>query len=129
MGDIIKSHKVRAESEALLNIYFDNGSPFTFIKLDVAERIGKPSRLSRHASFSGLGDGSFSSTHGLHLEVQLLDIWCKQFAYVVTASILPPGEYILLGHDFMQRYDIKLGTKKREVILNRDALLRAQKVY
>jgi len=129
MGAIIKPLDVRSEKEARLNLYFDSGSPFTFVKLDSAMKLGNVFQLRTSLSFSGIGEGEFQATHMIHLEVKLLDIWCRHLAYVVPDGTLAPWEDILVGQDFMQRYRIKLDMEKEELILDRNALLRAQKIY
>lgn len=127
----IEKFEVRSQmvGEGLpLSLYFDSGSPFTFIKYSVANQLGNIFKLPDAVPFLGLGDGQFFSTHMMHLEVELLEIWCRQFAYVVPDELLKEGEDMLIGHDFMQRYDIKLDTKERRVILDKTAILRGLRV-
>ncbi len=128
MGAIVKLLEVKSEKEERLNLYFDSGSPFTFVKTDAARRLGGMLKLPRNVIFSGIGNGQFYASHLIHMEVKLLDIWCRHASYVIPNEVLEPGEDILIGHDFMQRYDIRLNLRERDIILDRDALLRAQKV-
>jgi len=128
MGAIAKPLDVRSESEVMLNLYFDSGSPSTFIKLSAAAKLGNVFKLRNPLSFSATGEREFQATHIIHLEVRLLDIWCKHLAYVVPDKTLAPEEDILVGHDFMQRYRIGLNLEAEEIVLDRNALLRAQKV-
>ncbi|MFQ6056424.1 MAG: aspartyl protease family protein [Methanosarcinales archaeon] len=128
MGDIIKLIKVKSERDVDLNLYFDSGSPFTFVGIEAANRLGGMHKLSTPVPFSGIGDRQFSATHIIHIEVKLLDIWCKHLAYVVPDEVIGSENDILIGHDFMQRYDIMLDPKARDIILDRTALLRAQMI-
>lgn len=47
-------------------------------------------------------------------------------AYVVEDAILTEDEDMLVGHDFTQKFDVSLASKKRDVILNKVSLQRAQ---
>ena len=122
MGDVIKKLKVRGLNEDELNLYFDTGSPFTFIRKSVAKRLGGMLSLPKPCEFGGLGDGKFMSKEIMVVEVKLLDIWCVQEVFVVEDKEIPRGD-MLVGHDFMQRYGIKLDLKKCEIILDREALI------
>jgi len=131
MGDIIKKLPCRStpgERPQSLRVYFDTGSPRTFVKEGVALKMMAVSKLPKPEVFSGLGNGTFHATHIFHLQVKLLDIWVPHLCYVVADNILDPRYEILLGHDFMQIYDIAVKPKKRQVIVNREALKMALKV-
>ena len=128
MGDVIENIKIKSitsKKPAELKIYFDSGSPFTFISDKKANQLGGTMKLPQPSGFSGLGNGKFKSKNLIEIRFNLLNIWCKHVAYVVSNDITGK-EDIICGHDFMQVYDIKLDMKKRKIILNKDSLLRAQ---
>lgn len=111
-----------------MSLYFHSGSSFTLIKYSTADQLGNVFRLPKEVSFSGLGNGKFFVIHIMHLEVELLEIWCRHLVYVVPDEVLKEGEDMLIGHDFIQRYDIKLDPQKRWVILDKTAILRGLRV-
>src|SRR5437899_2326162 len=125
MGDVIKKIRVRStprETARLLNVYFDTGSPRTFVKESVALPMKDIAELSYPRIFHGLGDGQFSSSYIIQLEFKLLDLWVPHLCYVVPDATLDPRYDILLGHDFMQIYDIRVHPKKKEVKIDKEAL-------
>lgn len=126
MGDIIKTYKVKGINIKELNLYFDSGSPRTFIKLGTAKKLGGIMNLPSTVSFNGLGEGKFFSEYVAYIEVKLLGIWCGHLCFVVDDKVIEDD--LLVGHDFMQIYDIKLDLRRRAVILDKNALLRAQKI-
>lgn len=131
MGNVIKKLNVRSyetEKDKSLFLYFDSGSPYTFIKKSIALQFKEVLKLKVPKKFDGLGNGSFEGTHIMHLEIKLLEFWCSHYAYVVSDEILEEDEDLLVGHDFMQKFDIKLDLKKKDIILNKASLKRAQVV-
>ncbi len=131
MGDILKTYRVRSakgERPRKLRLYFDSGSPFTFVKRSACRGLANVLGLRIPQRFGGLGNGSFMATHVVNLEVELLGIWCRHLSFVVPDSVLTEDEDGLVGHDFMQQFDIHLALKRRDVVLNKAALKRAQVV-
>ncbi len=128
MGNIIEKIKVKSlisRKPDELEVYFDSGSPFTFISEKKAKKLGGVMKLPQPSGFSGLGNGKFSSKAIIELQFNLLGIWCKHLVYV-TPEDVTGDEDILCGHDFMQVYDIKLDLKNKKIIINKKSLLRAQ---
>jgi len=128
MGNIIEKIKVKSLISSKpdeLKVYFDSGSPFTFISEKKAKKLDGIMKLPQPSSFSGLGNGKFISKNVIELRFNLLGIWCKHLVYVAPNDITG-DEDILCGHDFMQVYDIKLDLKKKKAIFNKQSLLRAQ---
>ena len=128
MGNIIEKIKTKSiisKKPKELEIYFDSGSPFTFISEPKADKLGGVMNLTDPVDFDGLGNGKFYSSRIILLWFNLLGIWCRHLTFVVDKDITG-NEDILCGHDFMQVYDIKLDLKKRKIILNKNNLLRAQ---
>lgn len=131
MGDIIKKYQVRSsvkEKPKFLRLYFDTGSPRTFIKQSIALNMKDVAELSYPKIFHGLGNGQFGATHVISLEVKLLNIWVPHLCYVVPDEILDPDYDVLVGHDFMQIYDIHVRPKQREVEIRKEALKMALRV-
>ncbi len=44
----------------------------------------------------------------MHVEVKLLEFWGAHYCYVIADSILKEDEDVLVGHDFMQKFDVRL---------------------
>ena len=128
MGDVVEKIKIKSiisKKPGELKVYFDSGSPFTFISEKKAKQLGGIMKLPKSHDFAGLGNGKFISKSVIELWFDLLGIWCSHLSYIVTDDITGQ-EDILCGHDFMQVYDIKLDLKKRKIILDKKSLLRAQ---
>ncbi len=131
MGDVIRAFPVRTfdgEKPRRLRLYFDTGSPYTFIKQSACRGFRAVYALPKPKSFGGLGDGKFFAPQGAFLEVRLLGIWCSHAAYVVPDEVLEERYDLLVGHDFMQKFDVNIASQKRDVILDRGALKMAQTV-
>lgn len=133
MGDVIRSFPVRSSKEdkpRLLKFYFDTGSPYTFVKRSACKGFVNLSKLGAAVTFHGMGNGRFLVREMLNMEVRLLGIWCRHIAYVVEDSVLEQGYDILVGHDFIQRFDITIRArgKRKALLLNRGALLMAQRI-
>ncbi len=131
MGDIIKKYPTRSslrEKPRFLKYYFDTGSPRTFVKESAALQMREVIKLSVPKQFYGLGDGGFKASYLIDLEVKLLGIWVPHPSYVVPDEVLGTRFDVLLGHDFMQIYDIHVKPKRREVLIDKEALKMALKV-
>lgn len=116
------------ERSRKLRLYFDSGSPYTFVRKSIADRFKAVFRLPVPEPFGGLGNGHFRAGHLMNMEVKLLRFWCRHPAYVVGDDVLEPNEDVLVGHDFMQKFDVKINMKGKDIILNPLSLRRAQKV-
>lgn len=131
MSDIIKNYFAKStekEKERRLKFLYDNGSPWTFVKRNVALKMRAVSELPEPYPFYGLGDGRFFGTHILQLQIKLKGLWVPHLCYVVSDDVLEPKYDVLVGHDFIQRYDIVLRPKRREVIISKDSLLMGLRV-
>ncbi len=131
MGDIILNFAVRAGCRGAgkqTRLYFDSGSPYTFVKQSVARRLGKVMKLSEPRPFRGLGNGGFRASSVVDLEIHFLDVWCPHIAYVVPDETLEPDEDMLVGHDLMQRLNIRLDPRGRDIMLDRASLRRSLRV-
>ncbi|MEW6095608.1 MAG: hypothetical protein AB1567_03660 [bacterium] len=127
MGDItLKTRLKTKEQEQEGILYFDTGLPETFIREDKANELGNIMKLPQPVEFNALGDGKFHCNAVIQLYVKLEDVWCRHLCYV--ASIKDIDTEILIGHDFMQKFDINLNVKKRQVIINQKSLLMAQRI-
>ena len=130
--DIVKRFEVSqystGEEAVELALCFDSGSPFTFIKRSSALRVGRLFELTRPVPFGGLGGGGFQSRESIHLFVKLLQFWCRHWVYVVEDDILERHYDILIGHDFMQRYGIKLLPEAGDIEIDEARLSLAQRI-
>lgn len=130
--DILRRFEVSyypAGEEAVeLRLCFDNVSPFTFIKRSSALEVGKLFELVKPEQFGGLSGGDFYSKESIHLHVKLLQFWCRHWAYVVDDEILEKHYDILVGHDFMQRYGIKLLPCNGDIEIDEARLSLAQRI-
>lgn len=131
MSDIIKSFKccsIIGKRVEKLKFYFDTGSPRTFVKKSVALKMKSAAELPQPRIFRGLGDGYFKATHMCHLLINLLGIWVPHLCYVVSDKVLDPNYDVLLGHDFMQIYDIQVKPRQNKVIIKKESLKMALRV-
>ncbi|MBI4616797.1 MAG: retroviral-like aspartic protease [Planctomycetes bacterium] len=125
MGDIIQEFQVRTATRrrgVSLRLLFDSGSPRTFVKRRIATKLGNLFRLPEQIRFGGLGNGRFAAGHVVHLQILFLDLWCPHPSYVVPDSVLEDEYDILVGHDLIQIYDVRLDPKHRQVLLRRSRL-------
>ncbi len=132
MGDVIKSFPVRSndrEKSIRIRLYFDSGSPFTFITRSAAFRFRDVFPLSRPSGFHGLGQGRFVARDLLNMEVRMAGYWCRHPAYVVDDAVLDDKYDVLVGHDFMQKFNVGLAPRRRAVVLDRGAIRMAQTVH
>jgi hypothetical protein len=128
LKDLLVSAHPSGKEAVKLTFYFDSGSPHTFIHKSAGERLGNLISLPEPEVFSGLGNGSFRSSQILLMHVKLLDFWCRQIAYVVDQGILEPTYDILVGHDFMQLYGIRLHPEKGDIEIDQRRVSLSQKV-
>jgi hypothetical protein len=87
MVDIILKTKIKTnenaqEQEGIL--YFDTGSPETFIREDKANELGNIMKLLQPVEFNALGDGKFYCEGVVQLYVKLEDVWCRHLCYVAS---------------------------------------------
>ncbi len=125
MGDIIKTYQVRStagERSQRVRLYFDTGSAWTFVKDSTASHMRAIAKLPSPQVFHGLGNGAFQATHTLQLQVRMLGMWVPHLCYVVPDEVIEEHYDVLLGHDFMQRYDVHLETRRRRVIVDKGRL-------
>ena len=130
MDAIVKKLPVKSGTKGKAintNLFFDTGSPRTFVREDTARKLGNIVQLPNVIEFRGLSNGEFDTDKGLILFIKLDGIWCEQFAYVVKNEIIE--DEILVGYDFMQVYKVKLDLDKEDLILDEKQLRRAQKIY
>lgn len=125
MGDIIQRFRVRSRPRGAavsVRLYFDTGSPYTFVKHSVAARLGNVARLKTPEPFGGLGNGRFEAAGVIPLRICFLGVWCPHLAYVVPDRVLEPDYDVLVGHDLMQRLNIRPLPREHRVLLDRASL-------
>ena len=130
MGEIKTNTSVRANGTAKqLELIWDNGSLWTFISESAAKRINAPFfELCEPKTFHGLGNGKFRAHYATNIYIKLRGIWCSYLLYIVPDDAMPKMD-ILIGHEFMQSYNIRLDPRHRKLIIQKDDLLRASFVY
>lgn len=131
MGDIILRHPVRSsprERPRILRVFWDTGALRTLVKASIAGSMKSRAPLPEPVIFHGLGNGGFPADAIVHLYVRLMNQWCPHPAYVVADSVLDDTYNILMGHDFMQGYDVRLRPKTRSIHVDRSALKMAMRV-
>ena len=131
--EVIRTFLVRSgagERSRKLRLRFHAGSPFTFIKRSAAAAFANACDLAEPEAFPRLKRGPLVARALAHLEVKMLGFWCRHFAYVVEDETQGAAYDVLIGDDYMQRYDVAVRTraKHRGVVLNRAALELAQVV-
>ncbi len=121
MGDIIQTFSVRTGNRGKgqdLRLYFDTGSPHTFIKESAAKGLGHLMRLAPPHPFGGLGNGRFYAAAVADLFICFLGTWCSHLTYVVPDDTFGAGYDMLVGHDLMQSLNIKPIPRKHCVELD-----------
>lgn len=129
MGEVIQKLKVKSSLKGKpldFSLMFDSGSKETFVRFDVAKKLGNYVKLKEEYFFYGLGDGRFSCKLILPILVKIEGVWCVHTAWVADKSVM--DDEILIGHDFMQKYDIKLDLKRRKMIADREYLKKTQRI-
>ena len=132
MGEIIQKYRVRTiprGSGRLVTLYFDTGTEFSLMKTSVAERLGHLHELGEPKQFGGLGNGRFLTRSIAYFEVCLLEFWCAHFAYVVEDRVLGDEYDVLIGHNFMQGFNVRCDPRRHRILLNRGSLRMAQRVH
>ncbi|MBI5214560.1 MAG: retroviral-like aspartic protease [Ignavibacteriae bacterium] len=131
MGDIIIKYQIRSHPEEKpknVRCYFDTGSSRTFVKHSIASHLVGTRELSHPRAFFGFGNGSFIATDMIEVEFKLLNLWVPHLCYVVPDETLDPDYDVLVGHDFMQIYDVHLLLKDRKVLIQKNALKMALRI-
>jgi len=131
MGDIIIKIPVRSTKKTkpgLLRLYFDTGSPRTFLKETIASKMKVLQNFVEPIYFHGLGNGAFFAIGSANVWIRMKGVWVPHLCFVVPDAILDPNYDILIGHDFMQIYDIRVIPRKRRISIDKNALLMALKV-
>jgi hypothetical protein len=130
VGDVIvklpvkSAHLARARA---LPLYFDSGSPTTFVRQDVADVLGHALPLADPEVFHGLGNGRFTARAAIRLLVRIRGVWCTFMAFVVSRDAMNDG--VLIGHDFMQKFNIRLDPRRRTIVVDVEDLRRGQRAH
>ncbi len=122
MGIIIKQLKILSAKERKAKLFFDTGASSTFIKSNIAEEIGNIVTLPRKYKFKGIDGNTVETDKVIFFAVNLLDIWCPFHAFVIEKEDLPVEVDVFIGCDFMEKYNIKLDPKKKDIIVDKEYL-------
>lgn len=129
MGEIETKTCVRSiRKPQRLTLTWDSGSPWTFFSESAARTLGTSWELGEPKTFRGLGDGQFTARQAMRASFQLKGVWCDYLVWVVPDSAMPNIQ-ILVGHEFMETYHIRLDPKRKRLVCNKKDLLRASFVY
>lgn len=130
MGDVIVTLRVKSSTGSrarALPLYFDSGASTTLVREDTARRLGNVLSLREPTVFRGLGNGRFRSSKAVQILVRIQGVWCAYLAYVVPQAAM--DEAVIIGHDFMQKFNIRLDPRGRKILADRRDLKRGQRVY
>ena len=83
-------------------------------------------RLPEPKRFGGLGNGSFAAHAIVLIEVMLRGYWCTHVAFVVDRETI--DDDLLVGHDFMQKFGIRLDPKRHSMTVDVQSVKHAQKI-
>lgn len=130
MGDVIvhlavkSAHRARARA---LPLYFDSGCSTTFVREDVADLLRHATPLADPEPFRGLGNGRFMARRSIRFLVKIRGIWCAYLAFVVSRKAMEDA--VLVGHDFMQKFNIRLDPRRRSIRVSVEDLRRGNRAY
>lgn len=119
MGLIYKEVLVRGDKGGgRFQALWDNGSSESFIRKDLAEKVGTVSKLSAPRQFE-MGKGVLlveESTSIVDLEVERFNLF---WHFLVVPDL---SEELIIGADFLQRWKIKLDPESEGIIIDPRAL-------
>ena len=119
MGLIYKEVVLRGDKgEGKFRALWDNGSSESFIRKDLAEKVGTISRLSAPRKFEmGKGDLLVGESTGIvDVEVEGYNLF---WHFLVVPDL---SEELIIGADFLQRWEIKLDPESERIIIDPKAL-------
>ena len=97
---------------------WDNGSSESFIRKDIAEKIGTISKLSTPRQFE-MGKGTLlveESTSIIDIEIEGYSLF---WHFLVVSEL---SEEVIIGADFLQRWKVKLDPENERIIIDPKAL-------
>jgi len=119
MGLIYKDVSVKGDKgDRGFYALWDNGSSESFIRRDLAERVATISKLRISKEFE-MGKGTLlvsESTPTLDIEIE----WFNLFWHFLVVSDL--SEELIIGADFLPRWNIKLVPENERIIVDPKAL-------
>jgi len=119
MGLIYKEVVLRGDKgERRFQALWDNGSSESFIRRDLAKRVGTIIKLDAPREFE-MGKGTLlvvESTGSLSIEVEGYNL----FWHLLVVPDL--SEELIIGADFLQRWKIKLDPESERIIIDPKAL-------
>lgn len=118
MGLIVKPLAVTGRLAAeTLTALFDSGASESFIREDIARRLGTPELLPRPRPFA-TADATLTVTETLTLDLEIDG--ASLFGHFLLAPRL--SEEMIVGADFLQRWKIKLDPENEGIIFDPKAL-------
>ena len=120
MGLIIKDHTVSGNRDsATVRAMYDTGAGASFVRRDIAERLGDIVSSPRAITFT-MADGqeAFTVDQVIPLDVDVEGI-NLQYSYYVADGL---AEELIIGADMMQRWKISLDLENESVSIDPRAL-------
>lgn len=119
MGLIYKDVSLKGDKgEGKFRTLWDNGSSESFVRRDLAEKVGTILKLSALREFER-GKGTLlvaQSTGILDVEVEGYNLF---WHFLVVSDL---SEELIIGADFLQRWKIKLDSQNERIIIDPKAL-------
>ena len=120
MGLIIKNTAITGDKGSInVQALFDTGAGASFLRKDIAEKIGTVIITPTVLDFSlADGKGSLQVNEAVYLDVEVADLTLF-FTFMVTDEL---GEEMIIGADMMQRWKIRLDPEQEDISIDPRAL-------
>ena len=120
MGMIVKDYNVAgARGSDTVRVLYDTGSSSSFIRRDIAERLGNVVRTMRPTTFT-MADGQETLTVDQDVELYVdVDGSALRYHFFVADGL---AEELVVGADMMQRFKISLDMDNEAVSIDPRAL-------
>ena len=118
MGFIIKSCSVTGgKGNSVVQALFDTGAGASFVRQDIAERIGNVVEVPGGPEQFTMADETFSlsADKEVSLRVAIGDVRPLRFNFLVVDTL---AEEMIIGVDMMQRWKIKLEPENEAVSID-----------
>ncbi|MBI3269815.1 MAG: hypothetical protein HYZ53_12390 [Planctomycetes bacterium] len=130
MGDLVLRLPVKTahgDRARTLAVYVDGGASTTLVREDLAKALGHLLTLHHPGVFRGLGNGRFVAQRMVLLLVRIERVFRTWGAFVVSTRGME--EEILVGHDLIQKFNIRLDPRGRGILADTTDSKREKRVY
>ena len=120
MGMIYKAYTITGgRGSGTVQVLYDTGSSSSFVRRDIAERLGNVIRTMRPTTFT-MADGQETLTVDQEVELYVdVDGDALRYHFFVTDDL---AEELVVGADMMQRFKISLDMDNEAVSIDPRAL-------